>query len=268
MPRRTTSAQRTRTPAKHTPTKQPPTKKGNNQMNNQTLPACWQALNDLTSAQVDRVLLYGPPGTGKTFYGLTSKPASQPAYRLICTDEMSTAEITGLWQPTGDRFTYKEGLAVTAWRTGARLVIDEINRANGDVMSLLLAFTDTVASSSWENPETGETVTPSPGYSVVLTMNGEPDDLEPALLDRFTARVHITEPHPEAVAQLPDYLRNMASALGQLEGQERASIRAFQTVEQVAKTHGIQRALELVLPNQARDILNAIEVQNLEMPTI
>lgn len=236
-------------------------------MNPTTLPQCWQALTDLTSAGVDRILLYGPPGTGKTFYGLTSKPAQQPAYRLICTDEMSTAEITGLWQPTGDRFTYKEGLAVRAWRTGARLVLDEINRANGDVMSLLLAFTDTVASSSWENPETGETVTPAPGYSVVLTMNGEPDDLEPALLDRFTARVNITEPHPEAIALLPDYLRGMATALGQLDGPQRASVRAFQTVEQVAQTHGIRRALELVLPNQAGDIMNALEVRNLETPT-
>ena len=233
----------------------------------QTLPQCWQDLADLIAAGIDRALLYGPPGTGKTYAGLTMKPAEQPSYRLICTDEMSTAEITGLWVPNGDHFTYREGLAVQAWRNGGRLVVDEINRANGDVMSLLLAFTDTVASSSWQNPETGEIVTPRPGYSVVMTMNGEPEDLEPALLDRFAARVKITEPHPDALLDLPHYLRGVAAALGRNEDtNSRASVRAMQTLAQVAKTHGLQRAAELILPNFSAAILHAAEVAELENP--
>lgn len=234
---------------------------------NDALPQCWRDLADILAAGVDRVLLYGPPGTGKTFAGLTMKPEAQPAFRLICTDEMTTANIEGLWQPNGDRFTYKEGLAVKAWRSGARLVIDEINRANGDVMSLLLAFTDTVASSSWQNDETGEIVTPAAGYSVVMTMNGEPDDLEPALLDRFAARVKIDQPHPDAIAGLPDYLHHLARTLGQLDDpRERASVRAFQTVAQVAEKHGLARAIELVLPNHAAALADAIAVQAIETP--
>jgi MoxR-like ATPase len=234
---------------------------------NHTLPQCWQDVSDLLNAGVDRLLLFGAPGTGKTYAGLTYKPEHQPAYRLICTDEMSTADITGLWIPNGDRFTYREGLAVKAWRNGARLVIDEINRANGDVMSLLLAFTDTVASSSWENPETGETVTPAPGYSVVMTMNGEPADLEPALLDRFAARVNITEPHPAAIDELPHYLRGIATALGrETDPDTRASVRAFQTLAHLAERYGIQRAAELVLPNHAAAITHAAEVATLETP--
>lgn len=233
-----------------------------------TLPQCWQDLADLFAADIDRALLYGAPGTGKTYAGLTMKPTTQRAYRLICTDEMTTANIEGLWQPNGDKFTYKEGLAVKAWRDGARLVIDEINRANGDVMSLLLAFTDTAASSSWQNDETGEIVTPAPGYSVVMTMNGEPDDLEPALLDRFTARVKITEPHPDAIAALPDYLQNAARTLGQLDDpSERASVRAFQTVAQLAEKYGLPRALQLALPNHADALADALAVTALETPT-
>lgn len=235
-------------------------------MNTQPLPQCWQDLSDIIAAGVDRVLLYGPPGTGKTYSGLTMKPATQTAYRLICTDEMSTAEISGLWQPNGDRFTYKEGLAVHAWRNGGRLVIDEINRANGDVMSLLLAFTDTTASSSWQNPETGETVTPAPGYSVVMTMNGEPDDLEPALLDRFAARVKITEPHPDALATLPEYLRGPARILSTTD-QLRQSLRAFQTLEQIAAVHGLDRALALIMPAHRDTFRDALAVAQLEQPT-
>jgi len=233
-----------------------------------TLPQCWQDLADLLAAGIDRALLYGPPGTGKTYAGLTMKPANQPAYRLICTDEMTTAEISGLWQPNGDKFTYREGLAVKAWRNGGRLVVDEINRANGDVMSLLLAFTDTVASSSWQNPETGETVRPATGFSVIMTMNGEPDDLEPALLDRFSARVKINEPHPDAIAQLPTYLHTLARALGtETDPTRRASVRAIQTLAQVAERHGLPRAAQLVLPHLANAITDAALVAQLENPT-
>jgi len=230
-----------------------------------TLPQCWQDFTDLIEAGIDRVLLHGAPGTGKTYAGLTAKPQHQPAYRLICTDEMSTAEITGLWTPNGDHFTYREGLAVKAWRNGARLVVDEINRANGDVMSLLLAFTDTTASSSWQNPETDELITPARGYSVILTMNGEPADLEPALLDRFAARVEITEPHPDALATLPDYLRELGAALGTLtDPTERASVRAMMTLAQVADKHGVARAAALILPQHAEAIAQAYEVAQLE----
>lgn len=229
------------------------------------LPQEWQDLADILAAGVDRALLYGPPGTGKTYAGLTMKPAHQQAYRLICTDEMSTADITGLWQPNGDRFTYNEGLAVKAWRHGARLVIDEINRANGDVLSLLLAFTDTVASSSWQNPETGETITPTAGYSVVLTMNGEPDDLEPALLDRFAIRLKISQPHPDALATLPEYLRQPAARLAQLD-EHRASLRAFQVIAQLEQTYGLRRAIELVLPHHADAFTDALAVAELEQP--
>ena len=229
------------------------------------IPQEWQDLADILAAGVDRALLYGPPGTGKTYAGLTMKPTHQQAFRLICTDEMSTADITGLWQPNGDRFTYNEGLAVKAWRHGARLVIDEINRANGDVLSLLLAFTDTVASSSWQNPETGETVTPATGYSVVLTMNGEPDDLEPALLDRFAIRLKISQPHPDALATLPEYLRQPAARLAQLD-EHRASLRAFQVIAQLEHTYGLRRAIELVLPHHADAFADALAVAELEQP--
>jgi len=227
------------------------------------LPECWQAVADIMSAGIDRVLLFGPSGTGKTFAGLTMKPATQPAYRLICSEEMTTAQIEGAFYPAAEGFEYREGVAVRAWREGARLVIDEVARANGDVMSLLLAFTDTTASSSWEHPVTHEVVTPAPGFSVVLTMNGEPQDLDPALLDRFAARVRVNEVHPSAINELPDYLRRIAAALGADENPEnRASVRAFQTVVKVAEKHGIERALEIVLPYHAEQILASYELQN------
>ena len=95
---------------------------------NEQLPDCWQAVEDLTSAGVDRLLLYGPSGTGKTYYGLTSKSEGQAAYRLICSEEMTTAQIEGAFYPSSVGFEYREGVAVRAWREGARLVVDEVAR--------------------------------------------------------------------------------------------------------------------------------------------
>ena len=232
-----------------------------------TLPECWRAVADLEAAGIDRVLLFGPSGTGKTYYGLTSAPQGRPAYRLICSEEMTTAQIEGAFYPSSEGFEYREGVAVRAWREGARLVVDEVARANGDVMSLLLAFTDTTASSSWEHPVTHEIVKPAPGFSVVLTMNGEPNDLDPALLDRFAARVRIDEVHPHALEQLPDYLRDIARTLGaEAEPDDRASVRAFETVARVAAVHGLDRALEIVVPQHREQILAAAQLAKAAQP--
>lgn len=227
-------------------------------MKTQTLPECWQILDDCLKNGIDRAILYGNPGTGKTYAGLTMKPEYQNSYRLICTDEMTTATIEGAYLPDENGFSYREGVAVKAWREGARLVVDEINRANSDVLSLLLAFTDTVASSSWQNPQTLEIVKPKEGFSVIMTMNGEPDDLEPALLDRFTVQIKITEPHPNALEQLPEYLRNPAKIYATLGENERASLRAFETVAKLEKSLGLDRALEIALPRQAQEIKTSI----------
>lgn len=227
-----------------------------------SLPACWQAVTDMLTAGIDRLLMFGPSGTGKTFAGLTMKPATQPAYRLICSEEMTTAQIEGAFYPAAEGFEYREGVAVRAWREGARLVVDEVARANGDVMSLLLAFTDTTASSSWEHPVSHEVVKPAAGFSVVLTMNGEPQDLDPALLDRFAARVLVDEVHPQALNELPEYLRNIAAQLGaESEPQNRASVRAFHAVVKIAERHGLERAIELVLPDHREQILAAYKLR-------
>jgi len=230
-------------------------------MKTETLPDCWQKLEDCLNNGIDRAILYGNPGTGKTFAGLTMKPTTQNAYRLICTDEMTTATIEGAYLPDETGFSYREGVAVKAWREGARLVIDEINRANSDVLSLLLAFTDTVASSSWQNPQTLEIVRPREGFSVIMTMNGEPEDLEPALLDRFTVQIKISEPHPSAPDQLPEYLRKPAKIYATLSEGERASLRAFATVAKLEPALGLDRALEIALPRQAREISSSIAIE-------
>lgn len=217
---------------------------------------------------LDRLLLYGAPGTGKTYFGLHYHLSSnQKAYRLICTDEMTDGDLVGHFIDTGsDGHAWVEGMAIKAWREGARLVVDEINRVNGDVESRLMAIIDTVASSSWQHPTTGEIVTPQPGFSVIATMNGEPADLSPAIRDRLVARVEIDTPHPDAISALPEYLREIAKQFASTTvSDERYSLRSFfQYAGLIERGVSPMDAAHLLMPNIAEGLADATAVLQAE----
>jgi MoxR-like ATPase len=119
-----------------------------NQMSGSTA-QCWRDFEAVLDAGLDRVLLYGPSGTGKTFTALTYDVPEGGAFRLTCTDDMTSADVAGCFMPAKDGFAWLDGAALRAWRgngqRGGRLVVDEIDRASGDVLSQLLAFTDSEA---------------------------------------------------------------------------------------------------------------------------
>ena len=57
--------------------------------------SCWRDLTDVLSAGISRVLLYGPSGTGKTYAALHHGVGASPAERLVCTEDLTSGEITG-----------------------------------------------------------------------------------------------------------------------------------------------------------------------------
>ena len=61
----------------------------------QDLPQCWKDVENALNAGVDRIILFGPPGTGKTFAGLHIGNVEAGAHRLVCTEDMTTADVTG-----------------------------------------------------------------------------------------------------------------------------------------------------------------------------
>lgn len=232
---------------------------------NLEMPACWQDFEDALKAGIDRIILFGPAGTGKTFAGLSIGDTQRGAWRLVCTEDMTDANITGHYKPNADgTWTWHMGSAVMAWEgdglAGGRLVIDEIDKASGDIEGLILAMTDSPESASWVHPENGRVMRPRDGFSVVMTTNIEDmEELPMALADRFPVRIRINEPHPSALATLsPDlrkYARRMADA-----GKRRISLRTFRAFDQLRKSVGDERAASLIFRDSAQSFIDAIAI--------
>lgn len=235
------------------------------------LPGCWQDVVDALAAGIDRLILFGPPGTGKTYAGLTLGDVSAGAFRLICTEDMTAADVTGHFMPTTQgTWTWLDGAVVKAWngdgQRGARVVADEIDRAGGDVLSLLLYMFDTEASASWQHPETGFVHRPRIGFSVIMTTNIEDlNDIPSALRDRFPISIRIDRPHPGALADLSPGLRTPASASADAPHPRRFSVRSFRAFDHLCR-HGldIERAARLVFGTQACEVLDAIMVDSVD----
>ena len=229
--------------------------------------SCWRDVADVLSAGVSRVLLYGPPGTGKTFAALHHGVEQGHAERLVCTEDLTSGEITGTWMPTGDhRFEWREGPAIRAWRgndgRGGRLVLDEVDRASGDALATLLAVTDSPESARWRNPDTLEWVRPGREFSVIMTSNIEDlDDIPRALRDRFPVSILVDRPHPSAVSRLSGDLRGPALAGSLGPEQRRVSLRSFYAFDELRRHHGPTRAAHLVFGEDvAQSILDALMI--------
>ena len=233
------------------------------------LPSCWKDVNDALAAGIDRLILFGPPGTGKTFAGLSLGDVAGGAFRLICNEDMTAADVTGHFMPAADgTWKWLDGAVLKAWQgngqTGGRIVADEIDRASGDVLSLLLNMFDSPESASWQHPDTGQVFRPAKNFSVVMTTNiDDMRDLPVALRDRFPIAIRIDRPHPGALAQLSPHLRAPASAAVDADKARRFSVRSFMAFDQLCiKGMDIERAAFLVFGNHSKDILDAIRIDS------
>jgi MoxR-like ATPase len=233
-----------------------------------TLPECWQALEDCVNNGIDRVILYGPSGIGKTYAGLTIGNIDGGAHRLVCTEDMTNSDVTGAFMPNErGTFTWNYGSAVKAWEgngiVGGRLIVDEVDKAGGDVFATLLSMLDSPESATWENPETGRVHRPRNGFSAIMTTNIENmEELPTALADRFPIRIRINAPHPDALLRLSADLRPYAVRMADA-GERRISLRAFMAFDKLRNNIGAERAAVLTFGDRAQAIIDAIAIDKI-----
>jgi len=229
------------------------------------LPECWQAFNDCLENGIDRIILYGPSGIGKTYAGKSMGNVEAGAFRLVCTEDMTNMDVTGGFMPDGKgSVKWLDGSATKAWQgngvSGGRLIVDEIDKASGDVFATLLSMLDSPESASFENPHTNETITPLDGFTAIMTTNLESiEELPTALADRFPIRIRINTPHPTALLRLSPDLRDFAVRMADA-GDRRISLRAFLVYDKLRKALGDERACKLTFGERAESILDAIRI--------
>jgi hypothetical protein len=216
-----------------------------------------------------RVLLYGPPGTGKTHAATKaaldeSATTPQPVYAITLTDETPMTELRGHFIVVDGKFIWHDGIAIRAWREGARLVLNEIDHAGGDVQSFLHVVLDDPTLAQLTLP-TGEVVRPAAGFQVVATMNGVPLDLPMALRDRFPVTIEIAEVHPKALEALPTDLRAAARHTTLVRQQEqRVSIRIWEEFARLREEMGPAMAAVACFGDRGQEVLDGLKIGNMQ----
>lgn len=209
-----------------------------------------------------RVLLWGPPGTGKSYIG-TNVP-KEKLYRLYLTMDTPAAEVRGHYLPNDNGgFSWHDGPGISAWRKGGRLVIDEIDAASGDTLTLLLGLLDDPESAKLTLP-TNETIYPATGFSVVATTNQAPTVMPEALLDRFDVVMHVSKPAPDAFLPKGWHNKSLAEAAEKAlllsspsdlrgKGQRPIGLRAFKSIDRLQGENNLQLldAARLVVGEEA-----------------
>lgn len=205
-------------------------------------------------------ILYGPPGTGKTTAAVNAaRDLGRSLYNVTLTDETPAAELRGHFIPQGSEWRWMDGPALSAFRNGGMLVLNEIDKASLDCLDFLHGLLDDPTVSALTLPS-GETVFPHADFVVVATTNRTPGDLPDAIADRLAAAIHIGTPHPDAINSLPDDLKVPAAnaAANDRDPDRPATLRRWKVYATLRETVGNETAAAAVFGHRHQEILDAL----------
>lgn len=227
----------------------------------------WELI-DFTCKASPRVLLYGPPSTGKTYAGLHARPEGNAKYYAqTFTEDTPTAELRGHYIPHEGKFTWKDGPGTLAWRNGARLVLNELDRGSPEIQSLMYVYLDDMDSAYLTLP-TGETIHPAAGFTCVGTMNGYPEDLPDALQSRFPVKIHVDDVHPAALEVIDEDLRELARQLIiSSDPARRVDLRTWMEFSRMRALAGPVVAAQACFGARCDEIIDALRLADLDVPS-
>ena len=218
----------------------------------------WQTI-ETVAPHARLMLLYGPPGTGKTTAANRLGDPGDSLYNVTLTEETPAAELRGHYIPKGGEFVWSDGPALRAFRQGARLVLNEIDKASSDALSFCHALLDDPGVSAITLP-TGETVIPHEAFNVIATMNGIPEDLPEAIRSRFAISFNVHEPHPGAILSLPEELREAAVQSIESDPDRTIGFREWKAYAFLSTRVSKKVAAQAVFGARATEILNTIKL--------
>lgn len=207
---------------------------------------------------VSRLLLIGPPATGKTHLSQHFGLDGRQMYAVTLTPEMSAADLIGCYTISRGDMQWSDGPAVLAWRQGARLNINEIDRGSPETESILYALLDDPQVACLTLP-TGETIRPHSRFQAVCTSNVEAVGALPeALRSRLAVTMRLSSIHPKALETLDSDLRIIAARTNAASPEERVSFRHWQAFQHLRRHVGAEDAASAVFGDRAKDLLAAI----------
>jgi len=208
-----------------------------------------------------RTLIYGPPSTGKSYLAHRSGLADgQRVFSTSCQEDGSTADLLGCWILKDKEMVWTHGVGIMAWLEGARLVVDEIDKASPEVRSFFHRLCDDPDFAQIKLPS-GEVVRPAPGFQIVATMNGTPDDLPEALRSRFPVTIEVTTANPEAVQALPEDLQAMAHKTAtHADETRRVHLRTWYAFAELREKVGLEVAAQACFAHRAHEILDSLAI--------